>query len=427
MPVACSIGAAVDHKPEELLKLIIQIPAFNEEATIGVALAALPKQIPGITSIETLLIDDGSTDATVEAARRAGVNHVVQLLNNRGLSTAFVAGINASLRLGADIIVNTDADNQYAGEDIAKVVEPIVSGRAEVVIGDRDVRRSPHMSPMKKMLQRTGSWAVGLAAGMTIPDVTSGMRAFSREAAYEINVFNPFTYTLETIIQSGNRNLKVESVVVRTNPPTRPSRLYRGIGSYMRKSVATIFRIYALYKPLKTFFLIGSLFLLAGVLLGVRFLYYFFAEGEAGRVQSLILASVFLIVGFHTMLIGLVADLISVNRRLSEEVLIRMKKLDRLASPRRQRPDRKKDTRAVQQSIDLEPAPESAAAEPQWVWLLDEARLENMEEIRPPKEPAATAPPSRRRRRRRGGVRPISGNRERIPHAHGKPGDTPED
>lgn len=412
------------------MKLIIQIPAFNEEAHIATALAALPTKIPGITTIETLLIDDGSTDSTVERARKAGVTHVVQLLSNRGLSTAFVAGINASLRLGADIIVNTDADNQYAGADVAKVVAPIVEGRAEVVIGDRDVRHSPHMSPVKKVLQRTGSWAVGLAAGMTIPDVTSGMRAFSRDAAFEINVFNPFTYTLETIIQSGNRNLKLESVVVRTNPPVRPSRLYRGAGSYVRKSVATIFRIYALYKPLKTFFLIGSLFLFAGLLLGARFLYYFLAEGRAGHVQSLILASVFLIVGFHTMLIGLVADLISVNRRLSEELLIRMKKLEQRPVLKKQRTETRKEVSRAQGRPPTPEAGKELEAETQWVWLLDEARLETLEEKRVPKEPArppADDQPARRRRRRRGGVRPVAGERERISHGHVKPVEPPDE
>ncbi len=414
------------------MKLIIQIPAFNEEATIATAIAALPTKIPGITSIETLLIDDGSTDATVERARRAGVRHVVQLLSNRGLSTAFVAGINASLRLGADIIVNTDADNQYAGADIAKVVAPIVEGRAEVVIGDRDVKSSPHMSPLKKLLQRAGSWAVGIAAGMTIPDVTSGLRAFSRDAAFEINVFNPFTYTLETIIQSGNRNLKVESVIVRTNPPLRPSRLYRGVGSYIRKSIATIFRIYALYKPLKTFFLIGAIFLLSGFILGARFLFYFFTEGRDGHVQSLILSSVFLIVGFHTLLIGLVADLISVNRRLSEELLIRMKKLEQLPVARKPRPESKPQRRPASGkpgAADL-PQEKETPVETQWVWLLDEARLENLEEERLPKEPARAAEseaPSRRRRRRRGGVRPVAAGRERIPHGHGKPSGTSEE
>ena len=309
------------------MKLIVQIPAFNEEATIAQTLRDIPKKIDGITSIETLVIDDGSTDNTVDAARKAGATHVVQLRNHRGLSAAFVAGVDAALRLGADIIVNTDADNQYAGADIARLVAPIVRGSAEVVIGDREVSKSPHMSPFKRMLQRIGSRTVGLASGLRVGDVTSGFRAFSREAAMQINVFNPFTYTLETIIQSGNRNLGVQSVTIRTNAPSRPSRLYRGMGTYLRKSIATVFRIYTLYKPLKTFFLIGSLLILIGGAIGLRFLWYFFQGDRGGHVQSLILAAVFLIVGFQTMLIGLVADLISVNRRLSEEVLIRLKKM----------------------------------------------------------------------------------------------------
>src|SRR6059058_1834664 len=309
------------------MKLIIQIPAFNEEDTIAQTLREIPKKIDGATSVETLVVDDGSSDQTADAARKAGASHVVQLKSHRGLSAAFRAGIDASLRLGADIIVNTDADNQYAAADIGKLIAPIVAGTAEVVIGDRGVATSPHMSPLKRMLQRLGSWTVGLASGLRVGDVTSGFRAFSREAAMQINVFNPFTYTLETIIQAGNRNLGVQSVPVRTNAPTRPSRLYRGVGTYLRKSTATIFRIYTLYKPLKTFFLIGALLILAGAAIGMRFLWFFFEGDRAGHVQSLILAAVFLIVGFQTMLIGLVADLISVNRRLSEEVLIRIKRM----------------------------------------------------------------------------------------------------
>jgi len=310
------------------MKLMIQIPAFNEEATIGRTLADLPKKLEGITSIETLLIDDGCTDGTVAAARKAGVTHVVHLPTNRGLSTAFIAGVDAALRLGADIIVNTDADNQYNGSDIQKLVSPIVRGSAEVVIGDRQTAKSPHMSGGKRFLQRWGSWAVSRAAGVTVPDATSGFRAFSREAAYQINVFNPFTYTLETIIQAGNRNLGVQSVPVATNAPSRPSRLYRGIGSYLRKSLVTIFRVYTLYKPLKTFFFLGGISVLLGTGLGVRFLYHYFNERSTGHIQSLILAAVFLLAGFQTLLIGLIADLISVNRRLSEEILIRTKKLE---------------------------------------------------------------------------------------------------
>ncbi|HEX6640051.1 MAG TPA: glycosyltransferase family 2 protein, partial [Thermoanaerobaculia bacterium] len=309
------------------MKLIIQIPAFNEEATIAQALRDLPRKIEGITSIETLVIDDGSSDKTAESARKAGATHVLQLKSHRGLSAAFVAGIDAALRLGADIIVNTDADNQYQAADIARLVTPIVKGTAEVVIGDREVSKSPHMSGMKRALQRLGSWTVGKASGLTVADVTSGFRAFTREAAMQINVFNPFTYTLETVIQAGNRNLGVQSVTVRTNAPTRPSRLYSGMGTYLRKSMATIFRIYTLYRPLKTFFAIGTLLMLLGVALGGRFL-WFYAQGDrGGHIQSLILAAVFLITGFHTWLIALLADLIAVNRRLTEDVLIRVKRL----------------------------------------------------------------------------------------------------
>ncbi|HEY0789296.1 MAG TPA: glycosyltransferase family 2 protein, partial [Thermoanaerobaculia bacterium] len=310
------------------LKLIIQIPAYNEEATIAATLAALPKRLDRIDTIETLLVDDGSTDATVDAARKAGVSHVIRLLTHRGLSGAFVAGIDAALRLGADIIVNTDADNQYQAADIGRLIAPILEGRAEVVIGDRGVKDHAHMGPVKRFLQRLGSWAVGRAAGLQIPDVTSGFRAFSREAAYQINVFNPFTYTLETIIQAGNRNLGVESVPIGTNPPTRPSRLYKGILRYVRKSVVTIFRVYTVYRPLKTFFAIGATLFLVGFAVGLRFLWFFLQGDRGGHVQSLIFAAILLIIGFQTVLIGLVADLISVNRRLSEEVLIRLRKLD---------------------------------------------------------------------------------------------------
>jgi glycosyltransferase involved in cell wall biosynthesis len=384
------------------MKLIVQIPAFNEEATIAQVLRDIPKKLDGVTTIETLVIDDGSSDNTAAAARKAGATHVVQLKSHRGLSAAFTAGIDAAVRLGADIVVNTDADNQYAGADIARLVAPIVKGTAEVVIGDREVAKSEHMSPFKRFLQRIGSWTVGLASGVSVADVTSGFRAFSREAALQINVFNPFTYTLETIIQSGNRNLGVQSVTVRTNAPTRPSRLYRGIGTYLRKSMATIFRIYTIYKPLKTFFAIGALLMLAGVGIGLRFLWLFAAGDRGGHVQSLILAAVFLIVGFQTLLIGLMADLISVNRRLSEEVLIRVKRLE---SPAVRQPQRKREERR--------PASPSKKEETQWVWLVDEQKLADRITTEEPPAPApaaaaaeATEPENgrRRRRRRRGGA-----------------------
>src|SRR5438132_5807821 len=386
------------------MKLIVQIPAYNEEETIARTLRDIPKKIEGLTSVETLVIDDGSLDNTADTARKAGANHVLQLKTHRGLSAAFVAGVDAALRLGADIIVNTDADNQYSGADIPKLVAPIVRGSAEVVIGDREVARSPHMSPFKRMLQRLGSWTVGLASGVRVADVTSGFRAFSREAAMQINVFNPFTYTLETIIQSGNRNLGVQCVTVRTNPPNRPSRLYHGVGSYLRKSIVTIFRIYALYKPLKTFFLIGLLLILIGTAIGARFLSHFLQGDRGGHVQSLILAAVFLIVGFQTMLIGLVADLISVNRRLSEEVLVRLRRMQAPASVRRERPQPKSTETEQPQSN-----------ETQWVWLVDEDKLDDKleERVEPETQPEGSAP-GRRRRRRRGGTRQhaeLPGNR----------------
>src|SRR5947209_4507215 len=407
------------------MKLIVQIPAFNEEATIAQTLRDIPKKIDGITAIETVVIDDGSSDNTVDAARKAGATHVVQLKTHRGLSSAFLAGINAALRLGADVIVNTDADNQYAGADIPKLVAPIVRGSADVVIGDREVSKSPHMSGFKRLLQRLGSRTVGLASGIRVGDVTSGFRAFSREAAMQINVFNPFTYTLETIIQAGNRNLGVQSVPVRTNAPTRPSRLYRGLGTYLRKSIATIFRIYTIYKPLKTFFAIGAVLMLAGSALGIRFLWDFTHGDRGGHIQSLILAPVFLIIGFQTLLIALVADLISVNRRLSEEVLVRMKRMEMPSSERRPMPHRtpREARPATRPPLPKRERPERPEAQPpstQWVWLLDEDKLQDRG-VKPepitepdldddmPDQPANPAGP-RPRRPRLGASRP--GNSE---------------
>lgn len=437
------------------MKLIIQIPAFNEEATIAQALRDLPKKLDGITSIETLVVDDGSSDNTADAARKGGATHILQLKTHRGLSAAFVAGIDAALRLGADIIVNTDADNQYVAADVAKLVAPIVRGSAEVVIGDREVSKSPHMSAFKRGLQRLGSWTVGKASGVSVADVTSGFRAFSREAAMQINVFNPFTYTLETVIQAGNRNLGVQSVPIRTNAPTRPSRLYSGMGTYLRKSVATIFRIYTVYRPLKTFFAIGSLLMLAGLLLGGRFLWYFAQGDRGGHVQSLILAAVFLITGFHTWLIALLADLIAVNRRIAEDMLVRIKRLESPAkarpqlqqlqqtptrTPRPQREPRREHVGAGSAAPTVAAIPakaeEAAAPATQWVWLLDEDKLEERarptpaasrapiveddddedESEGPPAAATAgqTAGSTRRRRRRRGGARQsteLPGNR----------------
>ena len=419
------------------MKLIVQIPAYNEEATIGQTLRDVPKRIDGITSIETLVIDDGSADKTVEAARKAGATHIVQLKTHRGLSSAFTAGIDAALALGADIIVNTDADNQYNSADIARLVAPIVRGTAEVVIGDRDVATSPHMSGFKKLLQRLGSWTVGIAAGMSVSDATSGFRAFSREAALQINVFNPFTYTLETIIQAGNRNLGVQSVVVKTNKPTRPSRLYGGVGMYLRKSIATIFRVHTVYRPLKTFFAIGTLLMLVGIVIGGRFLWFYVNSDGAGHIQSLILAAIFLITGFHTWLIALLADLVAVNRRLSEDMLIRLKRMELPQRPRVaiRPPQRQPQPRPERQPRTERPArpavAPAAASTPatQWVWLMDEDKRDDTVAVPAlaldadlgdetlAEEPLETGPssgPKRRRRRGRGGARQHSelpGNR----------------
>jgi len=416
------------------MKLIVQIPAYNEEATIAATIREIPKKIDGITSIETLVIDDGSSDKTADAARKGGASHVVQLKTHRGLSAAFVAGIDAALRLGADIIVNTDADNQYVAADIAKLIAPIVRGSADVVVGDREVAKSPHMTGFKRMLQRLGSRTVSLASGIDVSDVTSGFRAFSREAAMRINVFNPFTYTLETIIQSGNHNLGVQSVAIRTNAPTRPSRLYHGIGTYLRKSVATIFRISTVYRPLKTFAWIGSILMLAGVVLGLRFVWHFVQGNRGGHVQSLILCAVFLVTGFQTWLIALVADLIAVNRRISEDVLLRLKRLEMPQEQQRkpmrrepqQRPQPQPQQQAQQQQTPKPPRVEPAAkVETQWVWVLDEEKLKDrdLEDTVAPEKPEEPEPPgeggggggsNRRRRRRRGGPRQhpeLPGNR----------------
>ena len=419
------------------MKLIVQIPAYNEEATIAQTLREVPKRIDGITSIETLVIDDGSSDRTVDAARKAGATHIVQLKTHRGLSSAFTAGIDAALGLGADVIVNTDADNQYNSADIARLIAPIVKGSAEVVIGDRDIANSPHMSGFKKMLQRMGSWTVSRAAGMSVSDATSGFRAFSREAALQINVFNPFTYTLETIIQSGNRNLGLQSVVIKTNKPIRPSRLYSGIGMYLRKSVVTIFRVHALYRPLKTFFAIGTLLMLVGILLGGRFLWYYFNSDGAGHIQSLILAAIFLITGFHTWLIALLADLVAVNRRLSEDMLIRLKRMEmphqpRAAvrtpqpqrEPRPERPRQERPARPARPAASLPPAPAANAPATQWVWLMDEDKRDETaaapemdaelgeDTLLEAPEITPSSGPRRRRRRGRGGPRPQAAPKE---------------
>ena len=313
-----------------MTKLIIQIPCLNEATTLESTLDDLPRELPGIDEIEVLVIDDGSTDGTADVARQLGVDHVVSHTRNMGLAAAFNTGIEASVKLGADIIVNTDADNQYRGEDIGKIVEPIVAGRAELVVGDRGVGKLAHFSPIKRLLQRLGSWVVARASGVETPDATSGFRAFSREAALRTLVLSEYSYTLETLIQAGSSRTAIEFVPIRVNPQTRPSRLMSSIPQYIRSSGVTIVRTYAMYRPLRVFTLVGLLLIALGMVPGIRFLIFYFFGDPVGHVQSLILSAVLLIVGFQVLFIGLVADLISFNRKILEETIYRTRRAELL-------------------------------------------------------------------------------------------------
>jgi glycosyltransferase involved in cell wall biosynthesis len=309
-------------------KLIIQIPCLNEAETLPGTLADLPRQLPGVDTIEVLVIDDGSRDRTSEVARAHGVQHVVRFRRRKGLAAAFMAGIDAAVKLGADFIVNTDADNQYVGADIALLLEPLVRGEADVVIGDRNIKAIAEMSPQKKRLQRLGSWVVRQVSGTEVPDTTSGFRAYTREAALRMTIVSEFSYTLESIIQAGKKRMAIAHVPVRTNPRARPSRLFDSIWSYIKASAATIVRIYAMYEPLKVFSYIGGTIFTLGLALTVRFLYYYFTGAGRGHVQSLILSAVLMIVGFQVLLIGLVSDMISGSRKLLEDILYRVRSLE---------------------------------------------------------------------------------------------------
>lgn len=311
------------------MKVIIQIPCYNEESTLAVTLAALPREIPGATSVEWLVVDDGSSDATAEVARAHGVDHVIRR-PHEGLARTFMAGIEACLAHGADVIVNTDADNQYYAGDIPALVAPIISGTADMVIGERPIEMIEHFSPLKKLLQRIGSAVVRLASSTEIADAPSGFRAIGREAALRLNVFNDYTYTLETIIQCGQRNMRVVSVPVRTNPDLRPSRLLKSIPSYIQRSIFTIFRIFIVYKPLRFFAVMGALPFSLGGLLMLRWLYLFvFVTGTTRTyLPSLVVASVLVMVGVQLWVIGLLADLIAVNRRLLEDIQLRLRRRD---------------------------------------------------------------------------------------------------
>ncbi len=308
------------------MKCIIQIPCYNEAKTLPETVAALPRTLPGIDTLEFLVIDDGSSDGTAELAQTLGVHHVVRHPRNLGLARAFMTGLDSSLRLGADIIVNTDADNQYVAADIAHLVAPIVAGEAELVIGDRGVGQIAHFSPLKRGLQRLGSWVISQAAGMKVPDATSGFRALTRDAALHTLVLSSYSYTLETLIQAGAQRRAIRYVPVRTNLPTRPSRLMNNLPHYLANSTTTIVRAYTFYRPLRVFTTIGVIALLAGVAIGIRFLIAYFSGTGGGHIQSLILSAVLLIAGFQTLLIGLVADLIGANRKVMEEVLVRVRR-----------------------------------------------------------------------------------------------------
>jgi glycosyltransferase involved in cell wall biosynthesis len=310
------------------MKLVIQIPCLNEATTLPGTLRELPRSLPGIDTIEVLIIDDGSSDDTSSVARAHGVHHVVRFPRNKGLAAAFRAGMDEALKQGADIIVNTDADNQYQASDIARLVEPILNGRAELVVGDRGVGELPNFSWLKRRLQVFGSWVIGRAADLDTPDATSGFRAMSREAALRTQVLSNYSYTLESLIHAGSRRAAVEFVPIGINPQTRPSRLMKSIPHYIRKSGATIVRAYTMYRPLRVFLTLGLILIVAGCIPGVRFIWFYINGERVGHVQSLILAAILIIVGFQVLLIGLLADLIANNRQLVEETLYRVRRLE---------------------------------------------------------------------------------------------------
>lgn len=311
------------------MKLIIQIPCLNEAGTLGIALAELPREVDGFDVVEWLIIDDGSTDNTADLAKQLGVDHVIRHPVNRGLATAFMTGLDACLRLGADVIVNTDADNQYEATDIPHLTAPIIAGRADMVIGARPIDETDHFSWIKKKLQRLGSWAVRVASKTDVVDAPSGFRAISRETAMRLNVFNAYTYTLETIIQAGVSNLRIVSVPVRTNADLRPSRLVKSISSYVRRSLMTIFRIFVIYRPMAFFFWPGLVLCSVGGVAALRFLYFYFATGDgSGHVQSLILGTLCIILGAMMFTVALLADIITANRKLLERISLRVQRIE---------------------------------------------------------------------------------------------------
>jgi glycosyltransferase involved in cell wall biosynthesis len=321
-------GAPRAPPDDRMIKLIIQIPCYNEEHSLPVSLAALPRSLPGVDTIEWLVIDDGSTDATVAVAEAHGVDHVLRLRSNRGLATAFMSGLDYAVRHGADIIVNTDADNQYDAADIPKLIQPILEGRAEIVIGERPISDIAHFSFTKKVLQRLGSAVVRMASGARIPDAPSGFRALDRNAAMRMTVFNSHTYTLETIIQAGRKNMAMLSVPVRTNPDLRPSRLVRSIPGYVLRSTSTIVRIFMTYRPFRFFAIPGVVLILLGLAPSLRFVYFYAVGRGEGHIQSLMFAVLLLGLGSVLVVVGLLADLIGVNRMLLEDVRFRLRRME---------------------------------------------------------------------------------------------------
>lgn len=311
------------------MKLIIQIPCFNEAKTLPITLADLPRKVEGFDQVVWLVIDDGSTDNTIEVAKENGVDHIIRLSRNQGLARGFRIGLDECLRLGADVVVNTDADNQYCAANIPDLTRPILEGRADIVIGTRPIDVIDHFSPLKKLLQKIGSLVVRRVSKIDVPDAPSGFRAFSRKAAMQLNVFSDYTYTLETIIQAGHKNMAVLSVPIRVNGFLRPSRLVKGNLSYVLRSAATILRIFVIYNPFKFFLSLGALLFLTGFLIGVRFLFFYFSGYGSGHIQSLILSSSLLIIGFQTSLFAFMVDLSAVNRKLLEDIQLKIRGLEK--------------------------------------------------------------------------------------------------
>ena len=310
------------------MKLIIQIPCYNEQDTLPVTLQALPKKIDGIDEIEVLIINDGSTDRTVEVAKEYGVKNFVEMPHNCGLSKAFIAGINKALMLGADIIVNTDADNQYCADDIKKLVAPVLNGEADMVIGSRPVSSIKHFSFFKKLLQKLGSFVMRLLSSTDVQDAPSGFRAFSRSAAIQLNVFDNYTYTLETIIQARAKGMRLKCVDIKVNPELRDSRLVKNMFDYVRRSIFTMIRMFIIYRPFRFFAILSGLFLSLGALLGMRFLWFYFSGSGAGHIQSLILSAILIITGVQIAVIAILSELFSINRKLLEDIQKRLKLLD---------------------------------------------------------------------------------------------------